>query len=158
MLLEERRRCLARRIGRDELAAIDVCAALAQAQVEYFSQRHGGVKQYAQKLISDAGQQNGLYWESPKGATRSPLGPLVAFASQEGITIKPDAAQPFYGYYFRKLDGQGPAAKGGAKPYVINGKMSGGFAYVAYPAKYDDTGVKTFIVNQDGVVYAKDPR
>jgi hypothetical protein len=147
---------LARRIGRDELAAIDVCAALAQAQVEYFSQKHGDVKQYAQKFISDAGQQNGLYWESPQGAPRSPLGPLVAFASQEGITIKPDVAQPFYGYYFRSLESQGSSAKGGSKPYVIDGKMTGGFAYVAYPAKYDDTGVKTFIVNQDGLVYAKD--
>jgi len=147
---------LARRIGRDELAAMDVCAALANSQDQYFSQRHGGVKQYAQKFISDAGQQNGLYWESSKGAARSPLGPLVAFATEEGLTIKPDTAQPFYGYYFRRLDSQGPAAKGGAKPYLVDGKMTGGFAYVAYPAKYDESGVKTFVINQDGVVYAKD--
>jgi Protein of unknown function (DUF2950) len=146
---------LARRIGRDELAAIDVCAALADSQAQYFSQKHGGVKQYAQKFISDSGQQNGLYWESPQGSPRSPLGPLVAFATQEGLTIKPDTAQPFYGYYFRRLETQGPAAKGGAKPYVVDGKMTGGFAYVAYPAKYDDSGVKTFIINQDGVVYEK---
>jgi len=147
---------LARRIGRNELAAIDVCAALADSQAQYFSQKHGGVKQYAQKFISDAGQQNGLYWESPQGSPRSPLGPLVAFATEEGFTVKPDAAQPFYGYYFRRLNAQGPAAKGGAKPYVVNGKMTGGFAYVAYPAKYDDSGIKTFIINQDGVVFAKD--
>lgn len=147
---------LARRVGRDELAAIDVCAALADSQTQYFSQKHGGVKQYAQKFISDPGQQNGLYWESPQGSPRSPLGPLVAFATEEGFTVKPDGAQPFYGYYFRRLDNQGAAAKGGAKSYVINGKMTGGFAYVAYPAKYDDTGIKTFIINQDGVVYAKD--
>jgi len=147
---------LARRIGRDELAAIDVCAALADSQGQYFSQKHGDVKQYAQKFISDAGQQNGLYWESPPGSPRSPLGPLVAFATEEGFTVKPDTAQPFYGYYFRRLDSQGAAAKGGAKSYVINGKMTGGFAYVAYPAKYDDTGIKTFIINQGGVVYAKD--
>jgi hypothetical protein len=147
---------LARRIGRDELAAIDVSAALAEAQAQYLSQKHGGVKQYAQKFISDNGQQNGLYWESQQGGARSPLGPLVAFASEEGVTIKPDLAQPFYGYYFRRLDGQGAAAKGGAKSYLVDGKLSGGFAYVAYPAKYNDTGVKTFIINQDGLIYSKD--
>jgi hypothetical protein len=147
---------LARRIGRDEIAAIYVCGALAESQAEYFSQKHGGVKQYAQKLISDPGQQNGLYWESPQGAPRSPLGPLVAFASDEGITIKPGAAQPYYGYYYRRLDNQGADAKGGAKSYVVNGNMTGGFAYLAYPAKYGDTGIKTFLINQDGVVYEKD--
>lgn len=146
---------LARRIGLNELHAIDVCAALAGSQAEYFSQKHGGVQQYAQKFISDAGQENGLYWESPQGSPRSPLGPLVAFATQEGLTLKPDHAQPFYGYYFRLLDNQGSAAMGGAKPYIVNGKMTGGFAYIAYPAKYDDTGVKTFIINQNGVVYEK---
>jgi hypothetical protein len=147
---------LARRIGRDEIAAIYVCGALAESQMQYFSQKHGGVKQYAQKLISDAGQQNGLYWESPQGAPRSPLGPLVAFASEEGISIKPDVAKPYYGYYYRRLDNQGADAKGGAKPYVVNGKMTGGFAYLAYPAKYGDTGVKTFMIDQDGVVFEKD--
>ena len=147
---------LARRIGRDELAAIDVCAALADAQAQYSSQKHGGVKQYAQKFISDPGQQNGLYWAAPQGSPRSPLGPLVAFATDEGITIKPGVAQPFYGYYFRRLDNQGPAAKGGAKPYVASGKMTGGFAYVAYPAKYEESGVKTFTINQDGVVFEED--
>jgi Protein of unknown function (DUF2950) len=146
---------LARRIGRNEIAAIYVCGALAESQFQYFSQKHGGVKQYAQKFISDAGQQNGLYWESPQGAPRSPLGPLVAFASDEGITIKRDKAQPFYGYYFRRLDNQGPDAKGGTKPYVVNGKMTGGFAYLAYPAKYGDTGIATFLINQDGVVFEK---
>jgi hypothetical protein len=145
----------ARRIGRNEIVAIDVCQALADAQEQYFAQKHGGVKQYAQKFLSDAGQQNGLYWESPQGAPRSPLGPLVAFATDEGFTVKPDAAQPFYGYYFHRLDKQGASAKGGAKPYVVDGKMTGGFAYVAYPAKYDDTGVKTFIVNQGRMVYEK---
>lgn len=147
---------LARRIGLNELHAIDVCAALADSQALYLSQKHGGVKQYAQKFISDAGQQNGLYWESTQGSRRGPLGPLVAFATQEGLTIKPGNAQPFYGYYFRLLENQGPAAQGGAKSYVVNGKMTGGFAYVAYPAKYDDTGVKTFIINQNRVVYEKD--
>jgi len=146
---------LARRIGRDEIVAIDTCGALVDAQTQYFAQKHGGVKQYAQKFISDAGQQNGLFWESPQGSPRSPLGPLVAFATEEGLAIKRDAAQPFYGYYFRRLDGQGSNAQGGAKLYVVNGKLTGGFAYVAYPAKYDVTGVKTFVINQDKVVYEK---
>jgi hypothetical protein len=146
---------LARRIGRDEIVAIDVCGALADAQQQYFAQKHADVKQYAQKFISDAGQQNGLYWQSPEGSPRSPLGPLVAFATEEGLAIKSGAAQPFYGYYFHRLDGQDLNAKGGAKPYVVNGKATGGFAYVAYPAEYDDTGVQTFIVNQDGVVFEK---
>ncbi len=146
---------LARRIGRNEVAVIYACGALAQSQFQYFSQKHGGVKQYAQKFISDAGQQNGLYWESAQSAPRSPLGPHVAFASEE-TTITPDKAQPFYGYYFRQLQNQGPDAKGGAKPYVVDGKMTGGFAYVAYPAKYGDTGIQTFLINQDGVVYEKD--
>ena len=119
------------------------------AQAEYFSQRHDGVKQYAQKLISDPGKQNGLYWESPEGQPRSPLGPLVAFASEEGYAVKPDSHQPFHGYYFRRLDKQGAGAKGGAKNYVVNGKMTGGFAYIAYPAQYGDTGVMTFIIDQD---------
>jgi hypothetical protein len=146
---------LARRIGRNEVAVIYACGALAQSQFQYFSQKHGGVKQYAQRFISDAGQQNGLYWQSAQSAPRSPLGPHVAFASEE-TTITPDKAQPFYGYYFRQLQNQGSDAKGGAKPYVVDGKMTGGFAYVAYPAKYGDTGIQTFIINQDGVVYEKD--
>ncbi len=147
---------LARRIGRDELAAIDITAALADSQAQYFAQKHGGVKQYAQKFISDPGQQNGLYWESAQGAPRSPLGPLVAFATEEGYTVKPDAAQPYYGYYFRRLDSQGPNAKGGAKPYVVNGKMTAGFAYLAYPAKYDDSGIKSFMIDEQGVIFQKD--
>jgi hypothetical protein len=145
----------ARRIGRNEVAVIYACGALAQSQFQYFSQKHGGVKQYAQRFISDAGQQNGLYWQSAQSAPRSPLGPHVAFASEE-TTITLDKAQPFYGYYFRQLQNQGPDAKGGAKPYVVDGRMTGGFAYVAYPAQYGDTGIQTFIINQDGVVYEKD--
>jgi len=147
---------LARRIGSDEIAAIDVCASIADAQKEYFSRSHDGVKQYAQKFISDPGKQNGLYWESPAGQPRSPLGPLVAFATNEGFTIRPGTRQAFHGYFFRRLDSQGPDAKGGAKQYVVNGKMTGGFAYLAYPEKYNDTGIQTFIINQDRIVYQKD--
>ena len=146
---------LSRRIGRDENAAIDVCAALADAQAEYFSQKHDGVKQYAQKFISDPGKRNGLYWESAEGQPRSPVGPLVAFATDEGYNIKSGPHQAFHGYLFRILDKQGPDAKGGAKSYIVNGKMTGGFAYVAYPATYNDTGVMTFVIDQNRVVYQK---
>jgi hypothetical protein len=151
-----RQEILARRIGRDEIAAIDVCAALADVQAEYFSQKHDGVKQYAQKFISDAGKQNGLYWESAQGQPRSPVGPLVAFATDEGYSIMSGPHQPFHGYFFRILDKQGADAKGSAKNYIVNGKMTGGFAYVAYPATYNDTGVMTFIIDQARVVYQKD--
>jgi hypothetical protein len=147
---------LARRIGRDEIVATDVCAALADAQAEYFAQKHDGVKQYAQKFVSDSGKQNGLYWESPEGQPKSPVGPLVAYATDEGYNVKADAHQAFHGYFFRRLDKQGPDAKGGAKVYIVNGKMTGGFAYVAYPATYNDSGIMTFIIDQHGVVYQKD--
>jgi hypothetical protein len=147
---------LARRVGKDEIAAIDICAAIADAQQEYFSQHHDGASQYAQKFISDSGKQNGLYWTSPEGTPRSPLGPLVAYATEEGYKVQPNRHQPYYGYYFVMLEKQGPNAKGGAKSYVTNGKMSGGFGVVAYPAQYGDSGIMTFIINQDGVVFQKD--
>ena len=146
---------LARRIGRNEMAAIDVCAAIADAQRQYVSQAHDGVKQYAQKFISDEGKQNGLYWPSPAGQPRSPLGPLVAYATGEEFKIKPDSYQPFHGYLFQILDQQGADAKGGAKNYIVDGKMTGGFAVVAYPAQYGASGIMTFIINQTGVVYQK---
>ncbi len=147
---------LSRRIGRNELAAIDVCATIATAQFQYFAQKHGGVQQFAQKFISDEGQQNGLYWAPVEGQPHSPLGPLVAFATGEGYKLKPDSHSPFHGYYFRMLDQQGANVKGGAKSYVVNGKMTGGFAVLAYPAQYGDSGMMTFIINQQGVVYEKD--
>jgi Protein of unknown function (DUF2950) len=147
---------LARRIGRDEITAIVTCAAVADAQHQYISQSHGGVKQYAQKFISDPGQQNGLYWESAQGAPRSPLGPLVAFATAQGYKVQPGQHQPFNGYYFAMLDKQGAEAHGGAKNYIVNGKMTGGFGVVAYPAQYGDSGIMTFLVNQNGVTFQKD--
>ena len=147
---------LARRIGKNENAVIDICTAIANAQQEYFSQNHGGVKRYAQQFISDEGQQNGLYWPAVQGQPRSPLGPLVADATAQGLTLKPGEHRPFYGYYFAMLDKQGPDAKGGAKNYIVNGKMTGGFAVIAYPAQYRDSGVMTFMINQEGVVYQKD--
>jgi hypothetical protein len=147
---------LARRIGRNELAVIDICGALADAEAEYFSQRHEGAKQYAVKFISDSGKQNGLYWDSPEGQPKSPLGPLVAFATTEGYSAKPNSHMPFHGYYFHILSRQGSHAQGGAKDYVVDGKMVGGFAFVAYPAEYRNSGVMTFIINQDGVLLQKD--
>lgn len=147
---------LNRRIGRNELAVIDACEAVANAQGQYFSQKHDGVKQYAQKFISDAGQQNGLYWPEIPGHPRSPLGPMAAFATAEGYSVKPDAHMPFHGYYFHMLKGQSSNAPGGGKDYVVDGKMVRGFAFVAYPAEYANSGVMTFIINQDGVLLQKD--
>ena len=149
---------LNRRIGRNELAIIDVCKAVASAQAQYFSRLHDGAttKQYAMKFISDSGKQNGLYWKSAEGQPESPLGPLAAFATSEGYAVKPDAHTPFHGYYFRMLKGQSANAPGGAKQYIVNGKMTGGFAVVAYPAEYGNSGVMTFMINQDGVPLQKD--
>jgi hypothetical protein len=148
---------LNRRIGRNELAVIDVCEAAADAQAQYFSQLHDGAKtrQYAQKFQSDPGKQNGLYWASVKGQPQSPLGPLVALAANEGYDPRPDAHTPFHGYYFRMLKGQGGNAPGGAKDYMVNGKMVGGFAFVAYPAQYGNSGVMTFMIDRDGVLLQK---
>lgn len=149
---------LSRRIGSNELAVIDICGALFDAQAQYFSQPRDGEKkkQFAPKFISDAGRQNGLYWESSEGKPRSPLGPLAAFATSEGYNVKPDARVPFHGYYFRILTRQGSLAPGGARDYVVDGKMTGGFAFVAYPAEYGNSGIMTFIINQDGVLLQKD--
>ena len=143
---------LNRRIGRNELAVIKVCAAVADAEAEYFSQLHDGstTKQYAVKFISDPGKHNGLYWKSAEGQPESPLGPLAAFATAEGYSAKADAHTPFHGYYFRMLKGQSGRAPTGAKVYLVDGKMTGGFAIVAYPA------VMTFIINQDGLLLQKD--
>ncbi len=147
---------LSRRIGSNELAAMEVVAAMTDAQAEYFSQHHDGVKQYAQKFISDEGKQNGLYWKSAEGQPKSPLGPLAAYAAvTEGFTAEAGKQQPFHGYFYRILTKQGAAARGGAKDYIVDGKMTGGFAFVAYPEKYGDTGITTFIVDQSGVVYEK---
>jgi len=153
-----REEILIRRIGRNELAIMDVCAALADAQAQYYSMHHddGSTHVFAAKFISDAGKQNGLYWESAEGQPKSPLGPLAAFATNEGYSLKPDSHVPFHGYYFHMLTGQGANVPGGAKDYIVNGKMTGGFAFVAYPAEYRNSGVMTFIINQDGVLLQKD--
>lgn len=147
---------ISRRIGYNEITVIGACSALVDAQNEYFSQKHNGVKQYAEKFISDPGQQNGLYWDAPGGSNRSPLGPLIAYATSEGYKVHPNQHEPFNGYYFAMLDKQGPQAQGGAKDYIENGRMTGGFAVVAYPAQYGDSGIMTFIVNQNGITFQKD--
>jgi hypothetical protein len=149
---------LARRIGKDELTAIAACSALADAESQYYKQSRdaGGVKQFAQKFISDEGTQNGLYWPVAAGKTASPLEEVRDFAKAAGYTNAGDKPQPFDGYYFRILTRQGDEAKGAAKDYLVNGKMTGGFAILAYPAEYRNSGIMTFIVSQDGIVYQKD--
>jgi Protein of unknown function (DUF2950) len=146
---------LYRRVGRNEMSTIRVCQQLVAAQKEYYS-THNSV--YAQKFISDDGQQDGLYWKAEEGQSQSPIGPLVASAVSEGYTPTHDGEPPtpYRGYFYRVLTKQGASAPGGAKNYIANGKMTGGFAFVAYPAEYMSSGVMTFIVGQDGVVYRKD--
>ena len=150
---------IARRIGRNELAAMQICRTYLAAQRLYARQGHDGKPAglYATTFRSDPGKQNGLYWPAGRGQKSSPLGDLVAQAAEEGRRLGADGQpSPFHGYYFKILTAQGAAATGGAKNYVTAGEMSGGFALVAWPAQYDVTGVMTFIVNQDGVLYEKD--
>ena len=153
---------LARRIGMDELGALDVCRAYMQAQRDYASQdRTGkGILAYAQFLHSDPGTHDGLYWPVKSGEPLSPLGPLVASAHGEGYhhtaQMLNQQAAPYHGYYFRVLTRQGAHAPGGAYSYVINGNMIAGFALVAWPAEWGNTGVMTFIVNQQGKIYEAD--
>jgi hypothetical protein len=151
---------LNRRIGRNELNAIQVCLAYADAQREYAlrSQEKIGLMQYAQKFGSSQGKKDGLYWVAKEGEEPSPFGPLVAKAAGEGYAKrKPgDKPAPYLGYFYKILKKQGPNAPGGAYDYVVRGKMIGGFAMVAHPAAYGVTGIMTFIVNHEGVVYEKD--
>jgi hypothetical protein len=144
---------LYRRIGRNELSTIRVFEELVAAQKEFYSTQHS---EYAQKIFSDEGQHDGLYWKAADGEPQSPIGPLVASAVAEGYAKSRDGAPtPYRGYYFHILTRRGKDAPGGAKSYIVNGKMTEGFAFVAYPAKYRSSGVMTFIVNEDGVVYEK---
>jgi hypothetical protein len=155
-----REEILNRRIGRNELNAIQVCLAYVDAQREYVLKDRDGDKllEYAQRFISRKGEKNGLYWEGKEGEPQSPLGPLVAKAATEGYSGKRPVGRrsPYHGYYYKILKSQGKNAPGGEYDYVVNGKMIGGFALVAYPAEYGNSGIMTFIVNQDGVVYEKD--
>jgi hypothetical protein len=145
---------LYRRVGRNEITTIRVCQELVAAQKDYASQNHN---EYTQRFFSDAGQHNGLYWKAAAGAPQSPIGPLIASAVAEGYESIPEGgATPFHGYYFHILIAQGRHAPGGSKSYIVRGKMTGGFAFVAYPAEYRSSGVMTFIVGSNGVVYEKD--
>jgi len=143
------REILYRRVGRNELSAIRVCEQLVAAERQYFSTHQG---EYAHKIVSDGGQRNGLYWNVTDGQVRSPIGPLVARAVE---TAGASRSVPYRGYYYHILTRQGPTAPGGAKDYLTNGRMIG-FAFVAYPAQYRSSGVMTFIVGDDGIVYQKD--
>jgi len=150
---------LYRRIGKNELAVIQVCRELVDAENEYYSKPRGGGsgKQYAQKFFSDPDKHNGLYWKAGAGEVESPIGPLVASAAAEGYVRDPNQKQqPFEGYFFRVLKGQRASASRDARSYIVSGKMTGGFAFVAYPAEYRSSGVMTFLVDKDGIVYEKD--
>jgi hypothetical protein len=150
---------LNRRVGRNELKAIATMRAYVEAQFEYASRpRDGdGKRAYAQKVRSDPGQKNGLYWDDPTGKQASPFGPLVAEASAEGYTRGEGetAPAPYHGYYYRILTSQGPHAAGGARSYIKDGRMTGGFAMIAVPSEYGSSGVMTFLVGPPGIVYQK---
>jgi hypothetical protein len=150
-----REEVLFRRIGRNELDAIEICRGYVEAQHEYALAKHGeaGVNQYAQRIISTPGKQDGLAWQTAEGKWEGPIGENVAKAIARGYTSR---SEPYHGYFFQVLKGQGPAAPLGQLDYVVQDVMIGGFALIAAPAQYRVTGVKTFMVSQDGVVYQKD--
>ncbi len=150
-----REEILNRRIGGNELDAIEVCRGFVEAQHEYALRKRDGMpaNQYAQRIISTSGRQDGLAWQNPDGSWGGPVGESVARAIEQGYS---DRAQPYHGYYFKVLKGQGPAAPLGEMDFVVKGAMIGGFALVAAPAEYGVSGVQTFIVSHDGVVYQKD--
>jgi hypothetical protein len=153
-----REEILNRRIGQNELNTIQVCLAYVDAQREYYGRDpdNNGLLQYARSFGSTPGKRNGLYWPTKLGERPSPLGPLVVRARGEGYSKTGAAPIPYWGYYYRILTAQGKDAPGGAYDYLAHGRMIGGFALVAYPAQYGASGVMTFIVNHDGVVYQKD--
>jgi Protein of unknown function (DUF2950) len=146
-----------RRIGKNELSAVDACRDLVEAQKEYFARPPADVrKQFAQKLVSDEGRHNGLYWQGASDEPDSPIDPLIAYARQNLPTDQVGEHVPYNGYMFRILTRQGPHAPGGAKNYIVDGKMSAGFAFVAYPVDYRSSGVMTFAVDASGTIYEKD--
>jgi len=151
-----RNEVLYRRIGANELDAIQICRGFVEAQKQYSSQIHdnSGINEYAQKIISSPGKHDGLYWQNSDGSSGGPIGEVVARAISEGYSANEKSG--YHGYYFKVLKGQGPAAPLGQLDYVIGGVMIGGFALAAVPVEYRVTGVKTFIVSYDGVVYEKD--
>jgi hypothetical protein len=148
-----RQEILNRRIGRNELNVIKVCRAYVEAQAD-FANVNPGKHEYAQKFTSAAGQHDGLYWPVAEGEKESPLGGLIANAEAEGYAT--DKHVPYHGYFYKILKAQGADARGGAKDYIVKDRMTSGFALLAYPAKYGGSGIKTFIVNQNGIVHEKD--
>jgi hypothetical protein len=150
---------LARRIGHNELDAIAFLREVAEAQIDfaYADQQMIGIREYAKNIMSDSDKRDGLYWQAKDGDPASPLAPVIEKAEEQGYEL-PAPGEPFryHGYVFRMLTSQGSNATGGARDYIVQGKMIGGFAAIGYPAEYGTTGVKTFVVNQDGVVYEKD--
>ena len=152
------REILARRIGENELGAIQVIRAIADAEDDYSSEDRdlNGIRDYARKFASSPGKKDGLYWPTKEGEPPSPLGPLVVQAAGEGYKGKAGTPVPYHGYYYRILTAQGKDAKGGARSYIVQRNMIGGYAIVAYPARYENSGIMTFIVNNDGQVYEKD--
>lgn len=150
-----RQELLYRRIGANELDAIQICEGFVEAQYDYAFQKREGyeVNQYAQRIVSTPGKQDGLAWQNPDGTWGGPVGDKIARAIEQGYT---SGAEPYHGYFFKILKGQGPAAPLGQMDYVVKGVMIGGFALVAAPAEYAVSGVRTFIVSQDGVVYERD--
>ena len=148
---------LFRRIGKNELLAIQGCSDLVDAQKQYYDRAPNGfAKEYAQKLVSDEGKYNGLYWDKTDDQFDSPINPLIAYARQNLPADQVGTHVPFNGYFFRILTSQGPHAPGGAKNYVMNGRMTAGFAFVAYSAEYRSSGVMTFMVDMSGTIYEKD--
>ncbi len=146
-----------RRIGRNEISAVDACRDLVDAQKQYFARPPGKLpSQFAQKLVSDEGGHNGLYWHGASDEFDSPINPLIAYARQNLPTDQVGEHVPFNGYMFRILTSQGRHAPGGAKNYIVDGKMSAGFAFVAYPVEYRSSGVMTFIVDKSGTIYEND--
>jgi hypothetical protein len=149
---------LVRRIGANELRTIDVMHGFVAAENDYAGLAHDGnpAGAYTQKLVSSPGRHDGLYWESPLGQPPSPAGPGLAAANAEGYAVTGTLANPYHGYLFRVLTSQGPEASGGARDYLVDGKLRNGFALLAYPSAYGASGVMTFMVNQDGVVWQRD--
>ena len=150
---------LYRRIGRNELYTIDVLQELADAQQDYadLQKQTSGEASFAQKILSDSGKKNGLYWPTSAAEPESPIGPLIADASAEGYKRNPSGSPaPFHGYYYKVLAGQGADAPGGTEDYIVDGKMTKGFAFLAYPAEYRDSGVMTFMIDESGVIVEKD--
>lgn len=146
---------LFRRVGRNEASAIQICQELAAAQEEYFAAGHDGAapREYAQHFVSSPGKHDGLFWETTGDETQSPIGPLLAFANSEAAAKEAhNGPTPFHGYYFRLLKAQGPAAPGGAHSFIVDGRMTRGFAFLAYPAEYQSSGVMSFLIGPDRIV------